>query len=285
VTSNSAATPEPNAASEPELASSRLDATVAHPARRYNYWLGGKDNFAADRNSGDAIAAVFPSIRDAVIENRFFLRRVVTYLAREAGIRQYLDIGTGLPTANNTHEIAQAIAPQSRIVYVDNDPIVLVHAKALMTSAPEGATAYIDADLRDPDRILHDPQLNAVLDLSQPVGLLLIAILQFIGDADDPYGIVARLTRALTPGSYLAVSHPTFDDLPAETVAQLSTIRQAGGGTFQPRTRAEVARFFSGADLVAPGLTSIVEWRADHEPRPRASAADTAVYGAVGRLL
>jgi hypothetical protein len=161
---------------------------------------------------------------------------------------------------------------------------VLVHARALLTSCPEGATAYIDADLRDPDAILDNPQLHATLDLSQPVGLLLIAILQFIDDADDPYGIVARLTRALPAGSHLAISHPTFDDLPAETVEVLSAINKASGGTFHPRTRAEVAQFFDRADLVDPGLTSIVQWRAGHEPRPHASAADTAVYGAVARL-
>lgn len=284
MTSNDNATPHANVVAEPDwAANSRLDVTVTHPARRYNYWLGGKDNFAADRESGDAIAAVFPSIRDAVVENRLFLQRAVTYLAREAGIRQYLDIGTGLPTANNTHEIAQAIVPQSRIVYVDNDPLVLVHARALLTSSPEGVTAYIDADLRDPGKILDHPELHATLNLSQPVGLLLIAIMQFIGDADDPYGIVARLTRELPTGSYLAMSHPTFDDLPAETVAKLTAMSRAGGG-FHPRTRAEVARFFTGAELVAPGLTSIVDWRADDEPTPRASTADTAVYGVVARL-
>ncbi|HET8660329.1 MAG TPA: SAM-dependent methyltransferase [Micromonosporaceae bacterium] len=262
----------------------RVDPTVAHPARRYNYWLGGKDNFAADRASGDAIASAFPSIRQAVVENRYFLQRVVTHLAHDAGIRQFLDIGTGLPTANNTHEIAQSIAPESRIVYVDNDPIVLVHAQALMNSSPEGATVYIDADLHDPEAILDHPQLHATLDLSQPVGLLLIAILQFIDDTDDPHSIVVRLTRAMAAGSYLAISHPTFDGLSAETVARLNAISESGGSPFFPRTRAKVARFFDGTDLIAPGLTSIVEWHAEHQPRPRASAADTAMYGAVGRL-
>jgi hypothetical protein len=219
-----------------------------------------------------------------VVENRFFLQRVVTHLAGHCGVRQFLDIGTGLPTANNTHEIAQSIAPESRIAYVDNDPIVLVHAHALMTSAPQGATAYIDADLREPDRILDNPQLRSTLDLSEPVALLLFATLQFIDDADDPNAIVAKLRSALPTGSYLAISHPTFDGLPAKTVEQLNAVSKTGGGSFRPRTRAEVAQFFTGTELVAPGLSSIVEWQADHEPRPHTSAEETAMYGAVARL-
>lgn len=262
----------------------RVDTTIAHPARRYNYWLGGKDNFAVDRESGDAIAEAFPGIRAAVVENRFFLQRVVTHLAGRCGVRQFLDIGTGLPTANNTHELAQGIDPEARIVYVDNDPLVLVHARALMTSSPQGATSYLDADLRHPEAILDHPQLRAILDLSQPVGLLLIAILQFIGDTDDPYGIVAQLLRALPAGSYLAVSHPTFDDLPAETTAKLMAISASRGEPIYPRTRDDVARFFDGTDLITPGLTSIVYWHPDDEPRPRTSAPETAVYGAVARL-
>jgi hypothetical protein len=163
-----------------------FDTSVPHPARRYNYWLGGKDNFAADRESGDAVAAAFPTVRIAAIENRRFLGRAVSFLAQEAGIRQFLDIGTGIASANNTHEVAQSIAPESRIVYVDNDPIVLTHARALLTSTAEGATAYIDADLRNPGRILSDSHLEATLNLSEPVGLILVAILHFIRDEDDP---------------------------------------------------------------------------------------------------
>jgi hypothetical protein len=257
---------------------------VPHPARRYNYWLGGKDNFAADRESGDAVAAAFPSIRLAAIENRRFLGRAVTFLARQAGIRQFLDIGTGIPSANNTHEVAQSIAPSSRIVYVDNDPIVLAHARALLTSSAEGATAYIDADLRDPETILADEQLHETLDLSKPVGLILVAILHFILDQDDPYGIVGRLTAGLPSGSYLTMSHATYDLLPVETIAELDAANAARNVSFRARSRAEFSGFFDGLDLVAPGIVDVSEWRADDEPTPRPNVAETAVYCGVAQM-
>jgi hypothetical protein len=262
---------------------SRIDTTVAHPARRYDYWLGGKDNFAADRASGDAVAAAFPTVRTAAIENRRFLRRAVAYLTREAGIRQFLDIGTGIPTANNTHQVAQSIAPESRIVYVDNDPIVLVHARALLTSSTEGATAYLDADLRDPEKILADPDLHATIDLSRPVGLMLVAILHFVKDADDPYAAVARLVSAMPPGSYLTVTHATNDYMPPETSAAVNDADTRTQVPFQFRSRTEFARFLDGLELVPPGITSVAEWRAGDEEQPRPTAAETAVYGAVGR--
>jgi hypothetical protein len=262
----------------------RVDTSVAHPARRYNYWLGGKDNFAADRESGDAIAAAFPAVRIAAIENRRFLRRAVTFLAGEAGIRQFLDIGTGIPSADNTHQVAQAIAPSSRIVYVDNDPIVLAHARALLTSSPEGATAYLDADLRAPGKILSDPALRRILDLSQPVALMLISILQFIMDSEDPYGIVRELAGALPPGSYLAISHPTYDYMPPETIAKLDATNAARGVVFRPRSREEFARFFPGLEQVPPGIQPVTGWRAEDEEQPRPSAAETAVYGATARI-
>jgi hypothetical protein len=261
--------------------SAALDTSVAHPARRYNYWLGGKDNFAADRQSGDQIAAAFPDIVTAVQENRRFLRRVVTYLATECGIRQFLDIGTGLPTADNTHEVAQRIAPQARIVYVDNDPLVLAHARALLTSHRDGATAYIDADLRRPDDILAAPELHATLDLTQPVGLLLIAILHFIADYDNPHAIVARLMDAIPAGSYLALSHGTFDVLSEATIAQLTDADDASPTPFQPRSHTEVTRFLGGMKTVDPGVVSIADWRADHEPVPRPALQQVATYGAV----
>jgi hypothetical protein len=172
----------------------RIDVTTAHPARRYNYWLGGKDHFAADRASGDAIEAVLPSIRLMAIENRMSLRRAVRYVARQ-GIRQYLDIGTGIPAPGNTHEIAQGVDPTARTVYVDNDPIVLAHARALLTSAPQGTNAYLDADLREPCSILEHPDLKATLDFSEPITLMLVAVLHFIRDDEDPRGIVDRLGR------------------------------------------------------------------------------------------
>jgi hypothetical protein len=260
----------------------KIDTTVPHPARRYDYWLGGKDNFAADRDSGDAVAAAWPAIRTAVIENRAFLRRAVTFLAEEAGIRQFLDIGTGIPTPPNVHEVAQGIDPAARVVYVDNDPLVLAHARALMVGTPEGATAYIDADLRDPDKILGDADLDRVLDLSQPVALMLISVLHFMTDDADPYGIVARLVDAVPSGSYLTITHPTYDVLPPETVAGLD--RANAASLLQPRSRAEFTRFFDGLELVSPGVELVSDWRAGDEPQPRPTAADSALYGAIARI-
>ncbi|ADL46333.1 MULTISPECIES: SAM-dependent methyltransferase [Micromonospora] len=265
--------------------SGRIDTTVAHPARRYNYWLGGKDNFQADRDSGDAMAARFPTIRISALENRRFLRRAVRHLAGEAGIRQFLDIGTGIPTADNTHEVAQSTDPRARVVYVDNDPIVLAHARALLTSSPEGATAYLDADLRDPERILAHPDLRRTLDLSQPVALMLLAVLHFVPDGEDPYAIVGRLLDALPAGSYLAASHATHDYLPEELAAEAKAAARGGGphGVINLRSREEVVRFFDGLELVEPGVCSVAEWRADGEPEPRPSVVDVSMYGGVAR--
>jgi len=263
-----------------------IDTSRPHPARRYDYWLGGKDNFAADRESGDRIAKAFPTIRTAAVENRRFMRRVVSYLAAEAGVRQFLDIGTGIPTSPNVHELAQVVAPAARVVYVDNDPLVVVHARALMTSTPQGATAYVQADLRAPDTVLADPALKATLDLTQPVALLLMAVLHFLYDGDQPYSVVARLVEALPSGSYVALSHATLDPLPADTQQRIAAfaVPGAGHGTFRPRTRAKIASFLDGLKLVDPGLVPIVQWRPDRAPRPEASVEDTAVYGAVARL-
>ncbi len=259
----------------------RIDMTKPHPARRYDYWLGGKDNFQADRDAAEAIAAVFPHIRTAARENRAFMQRAVRFLAAEAGIRQFLDIGTGLPTANNVHDVAQGIAPESRIVYVDNDPLVLTHARALLTSSPEGATAYIDADARNPEKILLDPAVRDTLDLSQPVALLLVAVLHFIEDGDDPYAIVKRLVGALPAGSYLVLSHATFDPLDPETIAAMNAVNEGIKPRFSPRTMAEVSRFFDGLDLLEPGIVSVSDWRP--EPGPRPTAAEATGYGAVAR--
>ncbi|GIJ44503.1 hypothetical protein Val02_13890 [Virgisporangium aliadipatigenens] len=259
----------------------RIDTSVAHPARRYDYWLGGKDNFQADRDSGDQIAKLYPGIRTAAVENRRFLRRAVTYLTREAGIRQFLDIGTGIPTADNTHEVAQRIAPDARIVYVDNDPIVLAHARALLRSSKEGRTAYLDADLRDPDRILADADLRDTLDLTRPVGLMLIAVLHFVTDEEEPYAIVRRLLDALPPGSHLALSHGTLDFIPPEVkaAAAASGMRSDMYG----RTRDEVARFLDGLEIVEPGIVAVPEWRGEEEPAPRPAPGEVSVYGAVAR--
>ncbi|MFB9320105.1 SAM-dependent methyltransferase [Cryptosporangium minutisporangium] len=259
-----------------------IDTSVAHPARRYDYWLGGKDNFAADRASGDAVQAAFPTIRTAARQNRGFLRRAVTHLTTEAGIRQFLDIGAGLPTANNTHDVAHAMAPDARIVYVDNDPVVLVHARALLTSTPTSRTAPLQADLRDPDSILGSDELREVLDLDRPTALLMVAVLHFVPDDDDPAGLVRRYLDALPAGSYLVLSHATGDYLdPIAAAAATDATRSAG--TFQLRTQDQVAGFFAGLEFIPPGLVSASTWRADHEPEPPPSEAATSVWAGMAR--
>ncbi|HUN36124.1 MAG TPA: SAM-dependent methyltransferase [Trebonia sp.] len=259
-----------------------IDLSRPHPARMYDYYLGGKDHFAIDRETAERGLASWPAVRTATRENRKYLARVVDYLAREAGIRQFLDIGTGLPTAGNTHEVAQAIAPDSRIMYVDNDPLVLAHARALLTSSPQGRTGYIEADLREPGRILADPMVGEVLDLSKPVALMLIAILHFIADSDDPGGIVATLLDGLAPGSYLVATSVTPEHDP-DGVHGLERTYREGGMTLQARTADDFGHLvFSGLELVPPGMVLVSEWRPDEDgPRPR--PADVSVYGAVGR--
>jgi hypothetical protein len=254
-----------------------FDTSVAHPARVYDYWLGGKDNFAADREAAEQVIAANPQVLPGVRANRAFLGRVVRYLADEAGVRQFLDIGTGLPTADNTHEVAQQVTPQCRVVYVDNDPIVLAHARALLTSTAEGATAYVDSDLRDTETVLRGAA--DTLDFSQPVAVMLLMILQYIPDAEDPWGIVARLMDAVPAGSYLAVSD-TAADIDAEAVAESARrYNQRLGSVRQTRrSKAEFTRFFDGLDLLDPGVVPLPEWRAVPAPGQRIPA-----YAAVGR--
>ena len=255
-----------------------FDARVAHPARVYDYWLGGKDNFEADRIAGEATIAAYPAIRASARANRAFLARSVRYLA-EAGIRQFLDIGTGLPTANNTHEVAQSVAPESRIVYVDNDPLVLSHARALLTSSPEGVTAYLDADLRDTGRIL---ELAAeTLDFTQPVAIMLLAILHYIPDLDQAQRIVARLVGAVPSGSYLVISHAASDISPEEMAEMIKRMNEhLAEGNHVGRTRDAVAQFFADVDLVEPGVVKVTEWR----PRSELEAqGPTSLWGGVGR--
>ncbi len=238
----------------------RIDTSVAHPARVYDYWLGGKDNFAADREAAERVLAASPGLRERVRANRAFLARAARFLAAEAGIWQFLDIGTGIPAANNTHEVAQAAAPRSRVVYVDNDPIVLVHARALLASGPQGATQYVDGDLRDPAAILR--AAAETLDFTQPVALMLLGILHLIQDSEGPYEIVAELMDALAPGSYLALAHPASDIGPGQAEAQ----RRYNERVSTPqrlRSQDEVARFFAGLDLVPPGLVYVHAWRPD----------------------
>ncbi len=258
---------------------SRFDVSVAHVARVYNYWLGGKDNFTADRVAGDAAIAVYPGIRLSARANRAFLARAVRYLAVTEGVRQFLDIGTGLPTANNTHEVAQAAAPDSRIVYVDNDPLVLAHARALLTSSPEGATAYLDADLRDTEKIL--AQAAATLDFSQPVAIMLIAILHYVPDAEEAREIVARLLGAVRPGSFLVISHAGSDLFPdAIAVFEKSLNEHLPEDRHVARPRDIAGQFFDGTELVTPGVVRVSEWRPESAEE---AATPTTLWGGVGR--
>jgi len=261
------------------LPSDSFDTTVAHPARRYNYWLGGKDNFAADRANGDAVEAAMPTIRLMAVENRRFLGRAARFLAQQ-GIRQFLDIGTGIPAPGNTHEVVQAVDPTAKIVYVDNDPIVLSHARALLTSAPSGTVAYLDADLREPRAIL--AAAADTLDFTQPVGLLLVAVLHFIRDDEDPQGIVDTLLEALPSGSYVVATHATWQFTPADAVEKLQAANP--DGRFAPRNGTDFVRLFDSLKLVEPGLTSVAHWRADDEAeQPRPSAEDVSCFGIVAR--
>ena len=248
----------------------QFDISVAHQARIYDYWLGGKDNFAPDREAAERALSINPNIVHGVRASRAFLVRAVRYLAGEAGIRQFLDIGTGLPSANNTHEVAQSVAPDSRIVYVDYDPVVLLHAQTLLTSKPEGACAYIDADARDPGKILNEAA--RVLNFSQPIALMLLGILQLIPDEDDPGGIVATLLAAVPSGSYLVISHPAGDINPRvkDAAAMLDTVSTQ---TRTMRNRDEIARFFNGTELLAPGLVQVSKWRPESELQTAAPAA------------
>jgi SAM-dependent methyltransferase len=261
---------------------SRIDTTRPHPARVYDYLLGGKDHFAVDRETGDHLVAVVPGALTASRENRAFLGRAVRYLVGEAGIRQFLDIGTGLPSANNVHEVAQAIAPECRVVYVDNDPIVLAHARALLTSSAEGRTAYIDADLREPKKLLTNRTLRATLDLSRPVALMLVAILHFIPDARKPARIIKTLLDALPSGSFLVATHFTPEYNPQGAAAATRLYAQ-GGIELQGRTTDEFAEMaFTGLEMIDPGLVLVSEWR-PQDMGPRPLAVDVGWNGGVAR--
>jgi hypothetical protein len=255
-----------------------IDTSRPHPARIYDYCLGGKNHFAADREIAEKALARVPAGRTAARENRAFLGRAVRYLAEEAGVRQFLDIGTGLPAAGNVHEVAQSTAPESRVVYVDNDPMVVAHARALLTSSPEGRTACVQADLRDPADILESPVIQEVIDFTRPVALLLAAVLHFIQDEDSPEKIVAALVGALPPGSFLVASHATGEHDPAEWAAVERDYRAAGMPA-QWRDGDEFARLaFAGLEMVPPGAVLVSEWRPDSDG-PRPAPAEVSVYG------
>ena len=259
-----------------------VDSSRPHMARIYDYFLGGQNHFAADRETAEKILQTNPAIRIAARENRAFLGRSVRYLAAEAGIRQFLDIGTGLPTANNVHEVAQAVAPASHVVYVDNDPLVLAQARALLDSAPEGRTAYIHADLREPRKILGHPAVGEVLDLSRPTALVMLATLHLIQDDDKPADIIAALLDALPSGSYFVASHITMEHAADAIAAGQSTMRGAGLSA-QARTCDEFARLaFAGLELVHPGVVLVSERRPSGDG-PRPTPAEVNCYGGVAR--
>jgi S-adenosyl methyltransferase len=254
-----------------------IDTTVPHSARIWNYWLGGKDNYPVDRQAGDAFREIFPGIVDAARAVRHFLARAVHHLAGEVGIRQFLDIGTGLPTVDNTHEIAQRVAPESRIVYVDNDPLVLAHARALLTSTAEGATDYIDADVRDPDGILE--AAARTLDFDRPVALMLMGIMGHIDDREDPHAIVRRLLDALPSGSYLVLNDGTNTDPKRREAHQ--RYNRGGAVPYHLRSPEEITRFFDGVELLEPGVVPVSQWRPEHSPFGTPPRVET--LGGMGR--
>jgi trans-aconitate methyltransferase len=256
-----------------------IDVSTAHIARVYNYWLGGQDNYAPDREAAEQVIAAYPTILASVRAQRQFLGRAVHYLAAEAGIRQFLDIGTGLPSADNTHEVAQRAAPEARIVYVDSDPIVLAHARVLLTSSLEGMTAYMDEDLRDAGKILQ--KAAEVLDFDQPVAVMLVGVLHCIPDAENPVGMVDRLLAAVSPGSHLVIAHPANDihtTQIGDAATRLNSVMDQG---VTLRSHAEVSRFLASLELVEPGVVQLHRWR----PGPAGPVPDhdLANYGAVGR--
>ncbi len=263
----------------PEIPEAKIDTSIPHNARIWNYWLGGKDNYPVDQEMGEQIRSFFPEIVDNAIADRAFLVRTVTHLVREEGVRQFLDIGTGLPTHNNTHEVAQAEAPDARVVYTDNDPLVLAHARALLVGSDQGATDYVDADLRDPEAILE--AASRTLDLSRPVALMLLGVVNFIGDDAEVHSILDRLIEALAPGSFLVVSHPT-DDIDKERAHQVAEAwNERGTPKLTIRTAAGIEALFEGLELLEPGVVSCSLWRP--EATEVGDSRPVAEYGGVAR--
>ncbi|MCS0636546.1 SAM-dependent methyltransferase [Streptomyces sp. LP05-1] len=252
----------------------RIRTDIAHNARVWNFWLGGKDNYPVDRKVGESVTGMYPSIGEVARADRAFLGRAVTYLAGEAGIRQFLDIGTGLPTADNTHEVAQRVAPDARIVYVDNDPIVLTHARALLTSSPEGVTEYIDADAHDPEKIL--AAVSPTLDLDRPVAVMMLGILNFVLDTDRARSIVRTLMDAVPSGSHLVLTHPTLELGGEGNEEAMEFWNKNATPPIRARSRAEFASFTDGLELLEPGIVSCASWRF-------APTTEVAQFGAVAR--
>ena len=259
-----------------------VDTGSAHSARIYDYIIGGADHYPADREAGDAMVREWPALPVHMRANRDFMNRAVRHLAEKAGIRQFLDIGTGIPTSPNIHEIAQSVSPDARVVYVDNDPLVLRLSQGLLNSTPEGRTSYIEADMRDPASILEAPELRATLDLTRPVALLVIAIVHFMTDEDDAVGIVRRLLDPLPSGSHLAMSIGTAEFAPDE-VGRVAGEYAARGMPMRLRTVAEAAEFFTGLEIVEPGIVQVHKWHPDGSGTEVIRDADIAMYGVVGR--
>jgi hypothetical protein len=257
-----------------------LDVSVPNGARIYDYMLGGKDNFPADREAAEAMIAVNPAAPRTAQANRAFLGRAVRFLAEEVGIRQFLDIGTGLPTQQNVHQVAQQVAPDARVVYVDYDPVVVAYGQALLANA--GTVTVVEGDLHRPEEILAHPKVRRLIDFDEPLAVLLVAILHFISDEEDPIGIVSQLREAMAPGSHLVVSH-TVSESPADVMAPAQQGFQQAGAPLTPRTRAEVERFFDGFDLVEPGLVEVPQWRSTGPEVVAAGRSPWVLVGGVGR--
>jgi hypothetical protein len=261
-----------------------IDITRPHSARIYDYMLGGKDNFAVDREVADQVLAAWPAMRISARENRKFIGRAIRYLAGEAGIGQFLDVGSGLPTVANVHEVAQAVNPAARVVYADNDPLVLAHARALLTSSPEGRCAYIQADLREPEKILSDPVTQETLDFTRPVALILAAVVHFLLPEDDPARIIGTLVDALPPGSYVAASHGSTEYGSQEEADVVLRIIQAGGVLIAPRSSHDFGHLvFDGLELVSPGVVLLPEWRPVPGSGPRPGAREVGSNAGVAR--
>lgn len=247
--------------------SPKIDTTVPHGARIWNYWLGGKDHYPVDRAAGERVLETFPGMVDIARQSRYFLARAVRFLAGEAGIRQFLDIGTGLPTADNTHETAQRVAPDSRVVYVDNDPLVLVHAQALLVSDPRGATNYVDADIREPSKIVR--AAAETLDFSQPIGLMMLGVLGHVADYDEARAAVKHLVASIPSGSYVVINDGTDTDKARETAIRRHNAQHERGGaaaTYQVRSPEQIAAYFEGLQVLEPGVVSTSQWRPEHSP-------------------
>ncbi|GID30379.1 SAM-dependent methyltransferase [Paractinoplanes brasiliensis] len=259
-------------------ANSKLDTTVPHSARIWNYWLGGKDNFEVDRAAGDEVIAHIPDIPIGAKSERAFLKRVVRFLVEDAGIHQFLDIGTGLPSADNTHEVAQSLDPRCQVVYVDNDPLVMVHARALLTSTPQGRCDYVEADLREPQTIL--TAARQTLDFSQPIGLMLLGVVNHLMDDDVAYGSVAQLVQAMPTGSYLVLTHSTAEIHGEPMLRVMRETTERGGTPIRARTKTELERFFDGLDLLEPGVVTCSRWR----PDPESDEPEVYLFGGVGRI-